>query len=79
MTISPNQDETSPRHDQPDFSESRMTQLSRPSHLQQLKAESIHIMREVAAQRPVVKCGAGRVMDRDQPESMENNKQEGYF
>ncbi|MEO1159937.1 MAG: hypothetical protein AAFW74_05670 [Pseudomonadota bacterium] len=56
-----------------------MTQLSRPSHLQQLAAESIHIMREVAAQRPVVKRGADRVMDRDQPESMQNKKQEGYF
>ncbi len=116
-----------------------MTQLSKPSHLQQPEAESIHIMCEDAAQRPVVKRGAtlimvdddrmlldegetpeqkmvrfgalgryplteateskaatleeliaeilatttservGRVMDRDQLESMENKKQEGYF
>lgn len=56
-----------------------MTQLFKPSHLQQLEAESIHIMGEIAAQRLVLKRGAGRVMDCDQPASMENKKQEGYF
>ncbi len=59
-----------------------MTQLSRPSHVQQLEAESIHMMREVAAQMPVVKRGADLVMaddDRDQCVSTDNTKQEGYF
>ncbi|MEM7635442.1 MAG: hypothetical protein AAF299_12830 [Pseudomonadota bacterium] len=56
-----------------------MTRLFKPNHLQQLEAESIHIMDEIAAQRLVLKRGAGRVMDRDHPESMKNKKQEGYF
>ena len=39
-----------------------MTQLSKPSHLQQLEAESIHIMREVAAQceKPVMLYSVGK-------------------
>lgn len=39
-----------------------MTQLSRPSHLQQLEAESIHIMREVVAQceKPVMLYSVGK-------------------
>ncbi|NNJ74181.1 MAG: sulfate adenylyltransferase subunit CysD [Anderseniella sp.] len=45
-----------------EFPESRMTQLSKPSHLQQLEAESIHIMREVAAQceKPVMLYSVGK-------------------
>lgn len=39
-----------------------MTQLAKPSHLQLLEAESIHIMREVAAQceKPVMLYSAGK-------------------
>ena len=39
-----------------------MTQFSKPSHLQQLEAESIHIMREVAAQceKPVMLYSVGK-------------------
>jgi len=39
-----------------------MTRLSKPSHLQQLEAESIHIMREVAAQceKPVMLYSVGK-------------------
>ncbi|MEM9471879.1 MAG: sulfate adenylyltransferase subunit CysD [Pseudomonadota bacterium] len=39
-----------------------MTQLAKPNHLQQLEAESIHIMREVAAQceKPVMLFSAGK-------------------